>query len=229
MVIQRSLRRLAAAVALAATASTAQAALIDRANGMIYDDHANITWLADLNYAQSSGHTGPGVQPDGRMTWDAAVAWAESLSYGGYSDWRLPTLTPSDSSCTYRIPGYGYNCTGGELSHLLVTDLGNKPDESIFNAAGDSPQQLVNQGLFKNAQSFAYWSGTELTSNPAVSWYFYTLEGYQFATSKGQELFAVAVRPGDVLTPVPEPQAWLLMLAGLGAAASVARRRTTRS
>ena len=41
--------------------------LIDRGDGLIYDITRNITWLADLNYAQASGHTGTGVNANGGM------------------------------------------------------------------------------------------------------------------------------------------------------------------
>ena len=36
----------------------------------------NITWLADMNCAQTSGHTGTDVNDNGRMKLDAATAWA---------------------------------------------------------------------------------------------------------------------------------------------------------
>lgn len=218
----------AAALFVFAWAAPAHAAFFDRGNGLVYDNVLNITWMADLNHAQTSGHTGAGVLANGLMTWDAAAAWADNLSYGGYSDWRLPALTPSDASCTYRIPGFGFNCTGGELSHFFVTDLGNKPDESVLNTAGDSPQQLANQALFKNTQTDAYWAGTQTApgqSTTPAAWYFNTDGGYQFATQKTNEFYAVAVRAGDVLSPVPEPRAWLLMLLGLGAVAVAARRK----
>ena len=54
---------------------------------MIYDTTRNITWLADMNL-------------NGRMSWDVATAWANNLVYGGFADWRLPTLNPLDASCT---------------------------------------------------------------------------------------------------------------------------------
>lgn len=56
---------------------------------------------------------------------------ADGLRYGGYSDWRLPTLNVADTTCTGGgingggINGGGFNCSGGELSHLFVADLGN--------------------------------------------------------------------------------------------------------
>ena len=50
---------------------SANAALYDRGNGLIYDDVLDITWLQDANYAQTSGY-----DTDGRMTWIEAKAWA---------------------------------------------------------------------------------------------------------------------------------------------------------
>ena len=35
---------------------TANAALYDRGNGLIYDDVLDITWLQDANYAKTSGY-----------------------------------------------------------------------------------------------------------------------------------------------------------------------------
>jgi len=88
--------------------------LVDRGGGMIYDTVQNITWLQNWN-------------TNGLMNWTTANAWANNLVYGGFSDWRLPTLNPLDASCTGSVVvvvGVGYNCTGGELSRLFVADLG---------------------------------------------------------------------------------------------------------
>ena len=63
------------------------ATLIDRGCGMIYDTILDVTWLADADYAQTSGY-----DADGKMDWASAVAWAEQLSHCGYNDWRLPSL-----------------------------------------------------------------------------------------------------------------------------------------
>lgn len=57
-----------------------------------------------MNYALTSGHSGIGIgmyEIGGmrQLSWDAATAWANTLVYGGFSDWRLPTRNPSDTSC----------------------------------------------------------------------------------------------------------------------------------
>ncbi len=221
----KSLRTLAAAAALVALSGAAQAALVNRGGGMIYDTTRNITWLADMNYARTSGHTGAGVNANGTMTWDAATAWADNLVYGGFSDWRLPTLNPNDASCTGG--GFGYNCTGGELSGLFVTDLGYNNNGSGLITSDDTAEQIANLALFSNVQSASYWSGTEYAPVLGSALYFGTFNGSQGAGLKNNAVYAVAVRPGDVAASVPEPQTLALALLALGATA-VARRRRPR-
>ena len=229
----KTLKTWVAAAAMVTLAGAAQAALVNRSGGMIYDTTRNITWLADMNYARTSAHTGTGVNADGTMTWDAATAWANNLVYGGFDDWRMPTLNPSDTTCSdnYNLGGgfpnqyYGYNCTGGELSGLFVTDLGNKAHESVRNPAGDTAEQIANLALFSNVQSFSYWSGTEYAPNPGYAWSFYTFFGDQSRDYKGSRFYAVAVRPGDVAAAVPEPQTLALLALGVAVVAAVVARR----
>ena len=147
---------------------SAQAALVARPGGMVYDTVQNITWLQNLN-------------TNGQITWDTANTWANNLVYGGFSDWRLPTLNPKNTSCSNNVNGggsfglqyYGTGCTGGELSHLFVTDLGNKAYESVLTPTGDTAEQIANLALFRNVQSDGYWSGTESAPNPVAAWLFH--------------------------------------------------------
>jgi len=213
--------------ALLATMATltgaAQAALFDRGGGLIYDDTFDITWLADMNYARTSGY-----DDDGGMIWLEAVSWADNLVYGVYSDWRLPTLNPSDTSCSdgFGDRRYGYNCTGGELSHLFVADLGYNADASGRDTSDDTPEQIDNLALFSNVQSYTYWSGLELagTFNVRV---FNTDNGFQGIFYRGNEGYALAVRDGNV-SPIPEPETYALMLAGLAVVGAAARRRKAK-
>ena len=92
-----------AALAVAATLSgAAQAALIDRGGGLIYDTDLNVTWLKDANYAQTSGY-----DADGRMTWGQSMTWADNLGYYDsvrgvtYTDWRLPDGKPINGGVTH--------------------------------------------------------------------------------------------------------------------------------
>lgn len=217
----KTLKTWAAAAAMVALSGAAQAALIDRGGGMIYDTTRNLTWLADMNYAKTSGYNS-----DGLMTWAAAKAWAEGLRYGGYDDWRLPNMDP----CTVGL------CADSELGGLFVTDLGIKDDESVLNPTGDTAEQIANVALFSNVQSFIYWSGTVLPADPddpddpdapVFARAFATNFGSVGYYSEQWAFYAVAVRPGDVAASVPEPQSLALVLLGLGAG-MVARRRRPR-
>ena len=51
------MRRILSSGVLAISVSSANAALIDRGNGLIYDSYLNITWLQDANYSVTSGYS----------------------------------------------------------------------------------------------------------------------------------------------------------------------------
>ncbi len=216
----------AAVAGLVALSGAAQAALVSRGGGMVYDTTRNITWLADMNYAQTSVHTGTGVQADGSMTWAAAKAWADNLVYGGYGDWRLPTLNPADASCSL-VVGIGFNCSGGELSGLFVTDLGRDYSGSGPSTSDDTPAQIANLALFSNVQPANYWSGTRYVPGPGNAWSFHAGgNGFQTYSAEVNRFYVVAVRPGDIAASVPEPQTLALALLALGATATARRRRS---
>ena len=83
--------------------SAVHATLIDRGNGMVYDDVRNITWLQNANYANQI------------FDWQGAVDWADNLVYGGYDDWRLPSSLNQDGSG----PCSTLNCTDSEMGYMF--------------------------------------------------------------------------------------------------------------
>lgn len=122
----------------------------DTSNGFdaYYDTEQDMTWLADALYG-------------GRRDWNSADQWVESLRLGGYSDWRLPTVTGSPA-----------NPSVGELYYLWVYELGNNSD-------AQHPTFVHNDGPFYNVEyyissgaynpSAAYWTSFH-SGDYAAAW-----------------------------------------------------------
>jgi hypothetical protein len=130
------------------------------------------------------------------MTWDAAVAWAASLTYFG-GGWRLPKTRQPDPSCDRQIdPGFGFplqgwgaNCVGGELGYMYYAELGNQVNGGTAN----------NTAPFLNVVSSMYWS-SEYAPQATGAWVFSYNSGVQFLSVKTDYpgSYQVAVRDGDV-------------------------------
>lgn len=209
-------------------APAAQAQLFDRGGGLIYDSVQNITWLADANYANTSGAYTPG-----KMSWQNAVAWVDGLTYADsvrgttYDDWRLPTFQDLGAAgCDYGYSGTdcGFNValTSSELAHLFYGDFGNKgfADSRGLPQPGyglvDDPATADDESLFSNLQSFSYWLGTSYSGDSNKAWYLSTATGMQNYIGKGSQFYVLAVRDGDVAA-VPLPGAvWLFSSAFVG-------------
>ena len=132
--------------------------------------------------------------------WDAN----DRQTWATQNFWAETTLDGFAGSNDWRLPG--------------IAEYVN-----LFTAYGDLTSNTLP---FVNVQPDVYWSGTEL--DPGVSaWYFGPGGGGQSNASEDFLFFAVAVRPGDVTAPVPEPQTLALALLALGATL-VARRRRSR-
>lgn len=198
------------AIALVLSTST-NAALVERLGGLAYyDTEANLTWLADANYAQTSG-----FDANGMMNWVDANAWAAGLSVGGVDGWRLADTLEPDQSCDVQSGGesYGYNCTGSEMGNMF------------YNVLGNSVGSLSNTGPFSNVFTTEYWTATEFSSFPStIAWIFSMNDGNTNYSVKSNEKFAWAVHTGDV-SAVPVPAAVWLFGSGLIGLIGVARRK----
>lgn len=224
----RQSRSPAAVAVLCATLAApglAGAALIDRGGGLIYDTDLDITWLADANYAYTSGYDQEGAT-DGLMTYAYATAWADQLTYGGFTEWRLPTTLQPDASCAnqYSFGSGGFNCTGSEMGHLFYNELGG----TAGNGYNIEIFHNDNYSLFTNLTSDVYWSSTTVATIPTYAWQFYFSGGNQYVQGKGGAIRAMAVHPGDIAA-VPLPAAgWLAGIAFAAAAARARRRASAR-
>lgn len=208
---------LCASLILAASGA-ANAALVERLGGLAYyDTEADLTWLADANYAQTSGY-----DADGYMTWATANAWAGSLDINGVTGWRLPDTVQPDASCSFQGGSFsqGYGCTGSEMGNLFYNVLGGVAFSSITSTHN------ANYDLFSNVQSNRYWSAPEYAPDANYAWYFSMNHGNQHGYYKTGISYAWAVHSGDVgASVVPVPAAVWLFGSGLLGLIGVGRKR----
>lgn len=200
-----------------------------------YDTVLGVTWLADANYAATTGFApgggDPYYSPAGGMTYSTASSWVSGLNVNGVTGWRLPnatfTGTANDSGCSlffiYPPAGCNYQPDPGsnELAHLFLITLGNSGATGLTNVggftnvAGSDTHMLyyagapVVQGEWTSFSSFHFSQGIAVV-NPQ-----------EFVPS-----FAWVVHDGDVgVAAVPEPSTYAMMLGGLVALGLAARRK----
>jgi len=165
----------------------AHATLINRGNGLIYDDVQDITWLQNANLAGDA------------MTWVDSMDWASNLSFGGFDDWRL---FESNEFCS------DYYCITTELSHLFY--------ETLDLTQGTSMVATAIANKFENVKDDRlYWSGTSLSGSNTQVLTFDIIDGYRTKHGKtGYFGYAWAVRDGDV-GAIPEPSSVAILALGL--------------
>jgi hypothetical protein len=219
----------------------AHAELHDRGRGLIYDDVMNITWMADSNYAITSGFfESEGIAVyNGQVGWYDAMLWVNTLEYGGYGDWRLPSPLNRDGSypadTDFGCNIYHMACDTSELGYMFYRNLGVPYSEKSGPVSILAARNIANLALFKNLQPKIYWANLRDPAYLGVAfaydfgWGRDILEPTEDSLSNYQYGWGIpwAVRDGDVidLSPVPEPQTAALMLAGVGLTGWAARRR----
>lgn len=185
--------------ALLFLSNAAQAELIDRGNGLIYDTVLDITWLQDANYAQTSGY-----DDDGYMTWYEATEWADQLVYAGFSDWRLASVcvsagTPIGTIDTASSIVNCYTeseeaCRDNEYAYMFLYNLGGLIGD---NLTGD---QTSLSGVDLYNLQFGHWSNDEYYVFYESFVFFFGGGGLTY-DAKTSHWAAWAVRDGDIDDP----------------------------
>jgi hypothetical protein len=206
-----------------------------------YDTALDITWLANANAGVGSTYDELYDPTDGFMTWDNANNWVDSLTLGGYTNWRLPTTIDADGpdadtlgndGCNFTPSQYqgldcGYNISvHSEMSHMYYVTLGDKAYYSTTGTGRQPGWGLTNTGHFYNVvDNGGYWSATEVATDTRTAWAFAFEVGYQGGNlDKTYGAFSWAVHSGDVgaatlpgatVVPIPIPAPLWLFGSGL--------------
>jgi len=197
--------RIFATVFFLSVVAPAEATLLSRLGGAAaYDDALKITWTTDASLS-------------GVDTWDNQVAWADSLDYLGFDDWRLASVSVAVLCNAATEP----DCRDNELGYMFYQNIGG----SLFdNLTGN---QTVDGVDLTNIQS-DYWSGTEDLFDSSYAKFFVYDSGRQGSDRKSNDsYYGWAVRSGDVAAVPEPPMVWLLVIGmmGLGLLGVVGRQR----
>lgn len=170
-------------VAVLAFASLANANnFVSNGSGLIYDQNQNITWY---DFVETSG-----------MNWYEATNWVQSLTIGGVSGWRLPTISPTN-----------------EMNNLYY-ELGNYYGQATVNIAP-----------FSNLIEESYWTSTEVDATLTYI-YNFNLAQVHAADKLYSSRNVIAVHDGNISASVPEPTTLLLLGLGFLGLAGARRKFT---
>ncbi len=187
----KTLRDLATAVAITAIAAglalaaagPAQAALVDRGGGLVYDTERDLTWLA-----------APALLP-GPLAWLPAAEFASDFVYAGGSNWLLPDTPFFDSACT---ESEGFGCIDSDMGHLFYQQMGGQPGESVFDTTGDTPEQLAAVALMPALADAWFWSWQIADDGGGSAFAFHFGTGLQQVRDTGLSGRVLLVHSGDL-------------------------------
>lgn len=140
----------------------------DNGDGTITDAKTNLTWMRCSLGQQWTGSTCAGLSME--MSWNEALKTAQSFSYAGHSDWRVPTVD--------------------ELDTLVQCPAGRKPsarpngeyvtDTNGFCNGSEYNNPKINIIAFPNTPSRVFWSSSPYAGYSDRAWYVGFSDGYVY-------------------------------------------------
>lgn len=161
--------------------------------------------------ANASAVTGANIVSD-IGTINAPATFSQIIQHGVGSfldtwNFTIPSntfATGSVSNLSIKLPGLNlYNIA--DLAVNLYSGTDNSLISNLNNSPGSTADLKIGSGTFTPGK------------------YFFTVGGHADGNYGGQYVFAVSALP-----PVPEPETYAMLLAGLGLMGTIARRRSKK-
>lgn len=193
-----------------------------------------LEWIAAMNENQYLGYS----------NW--RLPKMDPINGVAYNLLRRSDAGDTDNGYNATAPGTLYaGSTNHELAYMYFNNLGLKsienpdgsynPNFGIFgNGTGDGVTAAKwtrnDVGLVKNLMAWSYWAEANFPPpNDFLAGSFGMVLGGSGPAAQSNLTYAWALRDGDVVASVPEPESALLMLSGLGVIGALAKRRTARA
>jgi hypothetical protein len=171
------------AALLCAAPPPAQAALVDRGAGLVYDSQADLTWLA-----------APALLP-GPMNWLDAATFASNFVHAGGADWLLPDTPFFDSGCA---AGVGMGCVDSDMGRLFHQLLGGHAGESVFDTTGDSADEIAGVAMMPALANDWFWSWQVGDDGANSAFAFHFGSGNTALLATGLSARMLLVHAGDI-------------------------------
>ncbi|MFB2668694.1 DUF1566 domain-containing protein [Shewanella xiamenensis] len=134
----------------------------DNGNGTITDTQTNLIWMRCSLGQQWTGSTCAGLSME--MSWNEALKTAQSFSYAGHSDWRVPTVDELDTLV---------QCSAGRAP--LARPNGEYSGHTDGSCLGNNYQRpTINTSAFPNmpeSSDSSYWSSSPYASDSSIAWF----------------------------------------------------------
>ncbi len=107
----------------------------EMSRGVIKDEATGLTWMKyDSGQAPRSSFIRNTRRKDGSLDWEEALAYCDSLEFGGYSDWRLPDAKELQTIVDYsRSPSRTRSAAMDPLFSVTpITNQGGERDYPAF-------------------------------------------------------------------------------------------------
>ena len=231
--------------------ASAQAALVNEGNGLIYDTVTNVTWTQDANLfgtmlASNSKLVNDIIAAD-PVIYDTPNAYDNPTGSGTYQVSQVDFYPLGSGGMTW----YGAQAFVGYLNHIAYKGhktwaLPSADTSCAFYAAcstgqlgelfwGEIPPALTTSymngsfGPFTDVEKTnVYWTGTQYQPNPSYAWKFSSYDGSEGAYEHNVFGNAWVMLAGNVAA-VPEPAEYAMLLAGICLVGLVSRKKSNNS